>query len=86
MKYETTGVILAFLFYYDRMIRKCEHVELYCKLFTMGHCIISLTVAKRFEMGDQVEIEPICIKGATSDVEDQGPSKTRKRQGYFVLS
>ena len=47
----------------------------------MGHCIISLTVAKRFEMGDQVEIEPICRKGKTSDLDDKDPLKTSKRRG-----
>ena len=52
----------------------------------MGHCIVSLKVAKRFEMGDKVQIEPICIKGEKSYIEDQASSNTSKGRGYFALN
>ena len=70
---------------YRQENQECEREELYCKLFTMAHCFISLKLAKRFEKGGQVKLEPICIKGKTKENQNNDNAKINKDQGqYFV--
>ena len=51
----------------------------------MAHCFISLKLAKRFEKGGQVKLEPICMKDKTKENQEQDTEKINKDQGlYFV--
>ena len=48
----------------------------------MAHCIVSLTVAERFEGGDTVRLEQICTRGKT--IKDNNPVSDGSKIGIFV--
>ena len=48
----------------------------------MAHCIVSLTVAERFEGGDTVGLEQICTRGKT--IKKDNPVSDGSKKGIFV--
>ena len=51
----------------------------------MAHCFISLKLAKRFEKGGQVNLEPICMKGKRKENQGQETAKINKNQGHNLV-
>ena len=41
--------------------KSCDRKDVYCELFIMTHCIVSLKHVSRFESETEVEFDPICI-------------------------
>ena len=41
--------------------KSCDRQDVYCELFIMTHCIVSLKHVSRFESKTEVEFDPICI-------------------------
>ena len=41
--------------------KSCDRKDVYCKLFIMTHCIVSLKHVSRFESKTEVEFELICV-------------------------
>lgn len=48
----------------------------------MAHCIVSLTVAERFEGGDTVRLEQICARG--KNIKNDNPVSDGSKKGIFV--
>ena len=41
--------------------KSCDRKDVYCELFIMTHCIVSLKHVSRFESETEVKFDPICI-------------------------
>ena len=48
----------------------------------MAHCIVSLTVAERFEGGDTVRLEQICTRG--KNIKNDNSVSDGSKKGIFV--